>query len=178
VIAEAIGFPLDLDYGEGIVLQQVLLILTDRAYGDINSYAFIVFHYPPVYHLVVRGLMVFGCDLVHAGRTVSVVATMANAGIVALLAHEGLSSSVTKSARLFGAAVGGLAVFTFLPIAIWMPFARVDMLAVRFSLAGVVCAAYAPASRISLHAAVLFFVLALYTKQTELAAPVAAVLCS
>src|SRR5215470_7925411 len=75
VAIESIGFPLDLDYGEGIVLQQALLILADRAYGDINSYPFIVFHYPPVYHLVVRGLTAIGYDLVFAGRVVSVVAT-------------------------------------------------------------------------------------------------------
>ncbi len=176
VAIEAIGFPIDLDYGEGIVLQQVLLILTDRTYGDINSYPFIVFHYPPVYHLVVRGLTALGMDLVVAGRTVSVVATVASAGIVGLLVHAGLSSSLTKRARLFGAAAGGLAIFAFLPVALWMPLARVDMLAIGFSLAGLLCAARAPASRVSLHAGVLFFVLAVYTKQTSAAAPVAAVI--
>jgi hypothetical protein len=176
VAIEAISFPLDLDYGEGIVLQQALLILTDRAYGDINSYPFIVFHYPPVYHLVVRCLTALGCDLVVAGRTISVVATVAISGIVGLLVHGGLSSSLTQRARLFGAAAGGLAVFAFLPVALWMPFARVDMLAIAFSLAGLLCAARAPGSRVSLHAAVLFFVLAVFTKQTSVAAPAAAVL--
>ena len=176
VAIEALGFPLDLDYGEGIVLQQALLILTNRAYGDINSYPFIVFHYPPVYHLVVRGLQALGCELVFAGRAVSVVATVATAGIVGLLVHSGLSSSLTQQTRLFGAAVGGLAVFAFLPVALWMPFARVDMLAIGFSMAGLLCAAQAPGSRIRLHFAVLFFVLAVYTKQTSVAAPLAAVL--
>src|SRR5262245_45459142 len=146
---EAIGFPLDMDYGEGIVLQQVLLILTNRAYGDINSYPFIVFHYPPVYHLVVRGLTALGYDLVHAGRAVSVVATVAIAGIVGLLVYGGLSSGLTKTARLFGAAAGGLAIFALQPVALWIPFARVDMLAVGFSLAGLLCAARATASRVS-----------------------------
>jgi hypothetical protein len=176
VAIEAIGFPLDLDYGEGIVLQQALLILTGRAYGDINSYPFIVFHYPPVYHLVVRSLMALGYDLVLAGRTVSVAATVAIAGIVGLLVHGGLSSNLNQQARLFGAAAGGLAVFAFLPVALWMPLARVDMLAIALSLAGLLCAARAPNSRVNLHAAVLFFVLAVYTKQTSVAAPAAAVL--
>ena len=176
VAIEAIGFPLDLDYGEGIVLQQALLILTNRAYGDINSYPFIVFHYPPVYHLVVRGLQALGFELVFAGRAVSVVATVATAGIVGLLVHSGLSSSLTQQIRLYGAAVGGLAVFAFLPVALWMPFARVDMLAIGFSMAGLLCAAQASDSRIRLHFAVFFFVLAVYTKQTSVAAPLAAVL--
>ena len=101
---------------------------------------------------------------------------MASAGIVGLLVHAGLSSSLTKRARLFGAAAGGLAIFAFLPVALWMPLARVDMLAIGFSLAGLLCAVRAPASRVSLHAGVLFFVLAVYTKQTSVAAPVAAVL--
>jgi len=176
VAIEAIGFPLDLDYGEGIVLQQALLILTNRAYGDINSYPYIVFHYPPVYHLVVRGLHALGFELVFAGRAVSVMATVATAGIVGLLVHSGLSSKLTQQTRAFGAAVGGLAVFAFLPVALWMPFARVDMLAIGFSMAGLLCAAQAPDSRSRLHFAVLFFVLAVYTKQTSVAAPLAAVL--
>src|SRR5262245_18669256 len=173
---EAIGFPLDMDYGEGIVLQQVLLILTNRAYGDINSYPFIVFHYPPVYHLIVRGLTALGHDLVAAGRLVSVVATVASAGVVGLLVHWGLSASLPQRARLFGAVAGGLAIFAFLPVALWMPFARVDMLAVGFSLAGLLCAARAPDSRVWFYCAVLFFVFAVYTKQTSVAAPIATVL--
>jgi hypothetical protein len=39
------------DYGEGIVWQQALLIPGPRMYGPIDHLPFIVFHYPPVYHL-------------------------------------------------------------------------------------------------------------------------------
>ena len=56
-----------------------------------------------------------------------------------------------------------------------MPFARVDMLVIGFSMAGSP-ARHGTDSRISLHFAVLFFVLAVYTKKTSVAAPLAAVL--
>ena len=49
-------------------------------------------------------------------------------------------------------------------------------MAIGFSMAGLLCAAQAPDSRIKLHFAVLFFVFAVYTKQTSVAAPLAAVL--
>ena len=46
---------------EGIVWQQAMLIPGPRMYGDITQYPFIVFHYPPVYHLLSRALSLLGC---------------------------------------------------------------------------------------------------------------------
>src|ERR1700751_1610362 len=67
--------PFGLDYGEGIVWQQALLIPGPRMYGPIDRLPFIVFHYPPVYHLASRAVMAFGVDPLAAGRMVSVAST-------------------------------------------------------------------------------------------------------
>src|SRR5712672_3082341 len=61
-------FPGQIDYGEGIVWQQALLIPGPRMYGDITQFPFIVFHYTPVYHLVVRAIATLGIDPLAAGR--------------------------------------------------------------------------------------------------------------
>ena len=41
--------PLELDYGEGIVWQQMRWIFSRKAYGPIDQFPAIVFHYPPLY---------------------------------------------------------------------------------------------------------------------------------
>src|SRR6201987_479797 len=70
-----LAYPFGIDYGEGIVWQQALLIPGPRMYGPIDRLPFIVFHYPPVYHLVSRPVMAFGVDPLAAGRMVSVAST-------------------------------------------------------------------------------------------------------
>ena len=59
----AIRYPFALDYGEGIVWQQALLIPGEHMYGDITRFPFLVFHYPPVYHLVTRAAAVLNGDM-------------------------------------------------------------------------------------------------------------------
>ena len=78
VLAVAVALipaPLSLDYGEGIVIQQALMMTGPAAYGSITELPFIVFHYPPVYHLVTRAAAALagGGDvaMVTAGRVVS-----------------------------------------------------------------------------------------------------------
>ena len=73
---KAIQYPFSIDYGEGIVWQQALLIPGERMYGNIDVYPFIVFHYPPIYHLTVRALASVGLDYLTAGRVLSFVSTL------------------------------------------------------------------------------------------------------
>ena len=42
------------DYGEGIVWQQMRNIVAGQGYTPLGVYPAIVYHYPPVYHLVVH----------------------------------------------------------------------------------------------------------------------------
>ena len=72
--------------------------------------------------------------------------------------------------------MAALLVFASRHVAEWMPFARVDMLSIAFSFLGLLLAATAARSPWRLRFAVFCFVLAVFTKQTAMAAPVAAVL--
>ncbi len=173
--SDAIGFTLSLDYGEGIVLQQALLVTGPRAYGDITRYPFIVFHYPPGFLLASRAVAALGVDLVAAGRLVSYAATLAMAAAIGTMAHATLAGA-PREARLFGAAVAALLLFSFWPVALWMPLARVDMLAYAFTLWGLVLALRAPESHWRAFAAAAMFTAAMFTRQTTFAAPLAATL--
>ena len=52
----AMNYPYDLDYGEGIVWQQMDDIVAGKGYAPLGTFPAIVYHYPPVYHLVVAGV--------------------------------------------------------------------------------------------------------------------------
>lgn len=172
----AIGFPFELEYGEGIVWQQALLIPGPRMYGSITHFPFIVFQYPPVYYLIVRALVALGVDPLAAGRGVTLTATIAAAILVGSIVSTAMRDTASTSARVAGAAMAGLMMFSYYPVQAWAVTMRVDMLAVAFSIAGVYLTIVAAQRTIILCAAIFMFVLAVYTKQTELAAPIAAIL--
>jgi len=172
---KAIRYPFELDYGEGIVWQQAILIPGPRMYGDINHYPFIVFHYPPLYHLVVRGLALLGANILMAGRSVSVASTLVLAAVVASLSFQVSRDEAVRPAALAGAVVAGLSVFCYWPVVAWSPLFRVDMLATALSFLGVWCAVRSADHPRLLYVALIVFVLAVYTKQSSLAAPLATV---
>ena len=172
----AVGYPFGLDLVEGIVWQQVLLIPGSRMYGDITQFPYIVFHYPPLYHLVVRSITALGIDPLAAGRGVTLAATIATAGVAGLIASSATRETASAAARMAGAAVAGLSLFTYRPLQVWATVMRVDMLATCFSIAGVYLAIVAGRKTIISCFAIMLFVLAIYTKQTELSAPIAAIL--
>jgi hypothetical protein len=145
-------------------------------YGDITQFPYIVFHYTPLYHLVVRFITTFGIDPLIAGRGVALAATTVVAAIAGVIVSAAVQGSASTSARIVGAAVAGLMVFTYRPIQEWAPLMRVDMLAISFSMAGVYLAIVAGRKTMISCLAVLLFVLAIYTKQTEIYAPIAAIL--
>lgn len=171
----AIAFPFELDYGEGIIWQQALLIPGPRMYGDITQFPYIVFHYTPVYHLVVRAIATLGVDPLAAGRGVTLASAIATAVLAGSIVSTAMREITSISARAVGAGIAGLMVFTYHSVQWWAVTMRVDMLAIAFSIAGVYLTIVAGQRTIVLCAAILCFVLAVYTKQTEIAAPIAAI---
>lgn len=169
----AIQYPFQLDYGEGIVWQQALLIPGDRIYGDITRFPYIVFHYPPVYHMVVRALAATGVDWLIAGRTVSFVSALTVGLLAGKLAALASPAGIGRGPRLTGAAIAGLSVFCYGPVVMWSPLMRVDMLAVALNFIGVACVTTYRGRPGRLMAGALFFLLAMFTKQTALAASLA-----
>jgi hypothetical protein len=172
----AVQFPFGLDYGEGIIWQQALFIPTERMYGDITRFPFIVFHYPPLYHLAVRAVIALGGDALVAGRGISLSCTLLTGVLVAGLTYDVVGHRVGRIARLAGATVAGLTVFCYWPVVLWSPDMRVDMLATMLTCLGAWLSGRSFQRPWLLYLAVLSFVLAVYTKQSSIAAPLAVLL--
>ena len=162
----------ELDYGEGIVWQQAIRILGRDAYGPIDQFPAIVFHYPPVYHLTTRAVAAaFGCDMLLAGRAVSRGATLAMIIFAALAIAQ---TATSRSWRHFAVAgLAGLILPTIWAIDFWSRLMRVDMLAMALSLAGLAFGLIAYTRPRWIYAAAGCFVAAVYAKQTSLPAPAA-----
>lgn len=173
--AQAISYPFELDYGEGIVWYQALKIPDGRMYGDITTYPFTVFHYPPAYHMVSRAVSLMTGDMLVAGRLVSVASTLAIAGIAACIVRQSTPPGTPRIAGICGAAVAGLSIFCLNPVLQWSHLMRVDMLAIAFSFLGVFFAARPTTRPYHFYLSVLFFVAAIFTKQTSVAAALATV---
>jgi hypothetical protein len=171
----AIRFPFELDYGEGIVWEQMRLIFDGRGYGPIEGFPAIVFHYPPLYHAIVEGVStVSGMDPLAAGRLVSLAASLLCGLFVALIAARVTRPSQGSAVAWTCAAFAALTALAFEPVAVWGALMRVDMVAIAFSLAGVYFAIRALDRPSNVHIASLLVVAAVFTKQTSLAAPAAA----
>jgi hypothetical protein len=171
-----LAYPFGVDYGEGIVWQQALLIPGPRMYGSIDHLPFLVFHYPPVYHLASRAVMAFGVDPLAAGRIVSLAATAVIAISIAWLVAAELAGRVGRSAVLIGALTGALLPLSLGPVETWFDRMRVDMLAVALAFVGVAFVVRSERQPAWLALAMPAFVLSIYTRQTELAAPASALL--
>ena len=171
----AISYPWELDYGEGIVWQQMRLIFTHQAYGPIDQFPAIVYHYPPLYHAVTSlAASALGTDELATGRAIALLSTLACAVASGLLVDLLLAGRASGQMRRLCGCIAGLMVFTTVPVIHWAVFMRVDMLAIALGLFGLV-AAFAALERPRLiYLASILFVAAIYTKQTSIAAPAAA----
>jgi hypothetical protein len=174
VLRQTIPYPYELDYGEGVVWQQMREIVAGQGYGRIDVFPSIVFNYPPVYHLVTAMFAsASGMDQLAAGRLISAVATVATAGMIALIVtHINKAEGGGRLSWMCGL-IAGLLIFSMMPVLHWSRFMRVDMLALFFGFGGLFFGLQALNRPKSIHLAALFFVAAIFTKQTSLAAPVA-----
>ncbi len=170
---QEINFPFELDYAEGIVWQQALLIPGPAMYGRIDTFPFIVFEYPPIYHLAVRGLMALGADPLVGGRALSFACTLVIVGLCGWLVNRAMTGATGRLARFAGVGIAILMPLTCYPVTIWSMLMRVDMLAIALSFSGVTFAVMAIRRPVWLWPAMVAFVLAVYTRQTEMIAPVA-----
>jgi hypothetical protein len=170
----SISYPYELDYGEGIVWQQMINIAAGKGYAPLGVFPAIVYHYPPVYHLVVSATAsLVGSDGLSTGRAISLLATLISILLVARLTFAAIPSSERLRVRALAAFLAAGCVATIPTIGTWAGYMRVDMLAAAFCLAGLWFTLGSPDNLGRLTAAALCFVLATYTKQTSIAAPAA-----
>ena len=174
---DALNDPFGRDYGEGVVWQQLRRIVAGTGYAPLREFPAIVFNYPPVYHLVTAATSaLFGLDQLFAGRLVSLVSTIVSAmlaGVVTMIAiGNGEDRRVRALAGIFTAAC-----FAALPLLLTSALLmQIDMLALAFTLAGLVLVVRAVDRPMLAIGAGVLFALALYTRQTSLPAPAAAFL--
>jgi hypothetical protein len=175
VLQSAIALRTDseLDYGEGIVMWQAANVTKwKKAYHPVEEYPHIVFHYTPLFHLTSRALAPLTNNLLEAGRLTSILSLAATCLIGALLTAWTLPPGGSGFARSVAAFTAG-ALFFSTPVWTWGVLMRVDMLAIFLTVVGLTLFVGARRRPLFSFLAFVFFVAAVYTKQTSLAAPIA-----
>jgi len=163
----AIGYPFELDYGEGVVWWQMAALDRDGGmYTDVHAYPWMVYHYPPLYHLASYAAAAVWGDALAAGRAVSAAATLALAVLMAVVTAQAAGRDMPPAPRAIGAAVAALLPFGFKAVFEWSPLMRVDMLAVMLNVAGIALFVASLRRPRLFYLAGVAFVAAAFTKQT------------
>jgi len=168
-----VNVPYELDYGEGPVMWQVLNVSDpSRAYVRLGGGPLVIWNYPPAYLIAVRELWLVQGDLLWSGRFVSFLCGLGIALLLAAIVYRASPSRFGSSIRL-GAAGTGLLFLCTAPALYWFPFMRVDWLGLLATYLGVFLYLSAESRQWKTYLAFLFFLLAICTKQTFVAAPLA-----
>lgn len=156
--ANLAAYPYDLDQGEAYDVNSGWLLAQGRAiYTDNERFPYYSSNYPPVFSLLLAPIVAETGPALAAGRVLSTAACLLAAVVIALVVgrrtRDGLAG--LTAGLLF---TGSTYVFHTTPLA------RVNALALLFALAGLACClGRGWGWRVGV---VLFFLLALYTKQT------------
>ena len=171
-VAKATVMPYELDYGEGIVLWQAAHVMRlASAYAPIAQYPYIVFHYPPLYHVVSWMVSRQTGNLLFAGRLVSLLSTIGLCLTLGWTVYRSVPARASKLAAIAGGIFAGT-----LPCGLdnmdWALLMRVDMLGLWLTFAGLAVFILGR-SFATRYAAFVLFVAAMYTKQSLIAGAIA-----
>ena len=171
----AIRYPFELDYAEGIVWQEAMLIPGPRMYSNSQDLPFIVFYYPPLYYFLVRAALSIQPDFLAAGRLVSSLAVapiaLSAVGLVWISARR---SSARCPGWLLGSAqyaiplAIGLLVLCLHAVRFWGTLMRVDMVAIALGMMALLVAALANGRFWGIAVALLLCTASMFTRQTQL----------
>jgi hypothetical protein len=133
-------FPYDWDPFEGYTVWAARLIREGQSpYTNPLEYPFVSFSYTPLYPLIVAVTGGGGALDLSIARGISVVSLLGILSLSFLLARNlGLARGL--------AAIPAVIIISNYDTAVWMPFARVDMLCVALTIAGILCLAKAEES--------------------------------
>lgn len=162
--AQIVAFAYDLNYGEGYVLNDaVRLAHGEPIYVDLQQFPMVRSPYPPLFPWLWGRIVPFAGPELWPGRALSALSTV---GVLGLIAWNAIR---VRSGWPVVASVGLVAASPF--VYDWGAYARTDMLALLFAIAGVLAAQWVG----GWHGAVLAAVactLAVWTKQTTITAAV------
>jgi hypothetical protein len=169
-----VPYPLGLDGGEGLLLSDTTLLISGATiYTPIDEPPYTVANYPPVYHAITALARLLLRDTLAAGRSVSVASTLLMTLGIGLLVWRAGHDVRDGPARGLAAAAGAL---TFLGIGYvyyWGLLMRVDMLANLLAFGGLLVFVRWAGNPRKVYWCVPLFVLALYTRQSTVAAAAA-----
>lgn len=195
--ASWLNYPYPRPGSEGLILYESLLVKAGgNIYSPITPQSFISGPYPPIYYWLMSALLPNSLpdmslpgsvsSIFLSGRIVSLLSALVTAALIPLLIiFAGGYSRKGRESTLLAAFGGGLAgaLFLTLPqVLVWATRFRGDMLMLAFTAAGLTAVAWgAPGERGTRHKVTpglalgaVLFALAFFTKQTALAAPLAA----
>lgn len=165
-----------LDYGEPVMFDQALALLHGLPLyrPNMDTPPYTISNYPPVYVLVLAGMVkVFGPAL-WTGRIISTVSALASAVFLGLTVRA-LAGGGKDRQTLAAALMTGLAFLSIPYVVQWSALARIDLLALALATGALWLLAQWPNRRWSFLTGGLLLVGAIYTRQSyALAAPFAA----
>lgn len=162
----AVEFPFQLDREEGFLLNQAMELARGRTlYPSLKDYPYLVGNYPPLYPVLYAAAVKVVSPSLAWGRLLNLLFALGAAGA--------LGGFVYRRTRRWTAAllapVLWIATYDFHE---WVAYARVDLVALALCCWGLVRFLSAP-ERGGARGTALLFALALLTRQTMLAAPLA-----
>ncbi len=161
-----IRFPYGIDYGEAPLIDQVSRIENHELVykADLNSPPYIVSNYPPLYTLLLALIRsIFNTPLFQTGRILSLFFSVLSGIVIGLFGYR-----LTRMKIL-----GVMSAVIFLGnsyVMLWSSLARVDMMALAFSLIGLFILFWRKDSPLWIIIACFCFLVSAYTRQTYLLA--------
>jgi hypothetical protein len=162
------------DDDEGAVWWEAAHVTNLRVlYHPIQQYPYFVVPYPPVFHAVTWLTAKVTGDFLIAGRLVCVFSALGIGLLFGLLVWHVSPQRVPARIRGSGAALATLLCFRLDSLNTYIPEMGVDLLALFFTFLGIYLFIRLNRRSAGLYAAFACFVLAIFTKQTMIAAPLA-----
>ncbi len=168
----SLAYPYQLDPTEGFILEQATALARgETIYPPIETPPFLVGNYPPLFIAAYAPLVGREASLweLTRGRWLTIGAALLAAALLAWIAAR-----LTR--RILPALLAAALFLVSYEVHHWSPFVRVDLPALALTLAGLGLFLTSRRRRWTLVVSGLFFVAAVYTRQTAVLAPLAAVI--
>ncbi len=168
--AAALAFPYEIDYGEAPLIDQAVRLAAGETIYRSNLAAppYTISNYPPLYIATLAVFVPWTGPAFWPGRLVTLLSTLSAALFIALIVQ-------TTTRDRLAAVVAGLSLLAWPYVVLWLTLARIDLLALGLSLAGLWVLARWPRTGRGLWLGGLLLVAAIYSRQSYgLAAPAAA----
>jgi len=165
-------YPFEWDDDEGAVWWEAAHVTNLRVlYHPIQEYPYFVVPYPPVFHAATWLAAEVTGDFLVAGRLVCVFSTLGISVLLGFLVYYSSPRKIPARIRGTGAVITTLLCLRLDSLSHYLPEMGVDLLAVFFTFLGVFLFIRTMHRIAGQYAAFACFLLAMFTKQTMIAAP-------